>query len=1407
MGWVSDIRIRFKLVILLIITGAIPLLIIVFFVHGLITDALMEKSFNQLLTVQTIQKGQVEAYFENRYTGIGLLAKSKRVKEFTQMLSGGEGLLHEGASMTMGGADLDPYRRMLEEYVTAYGYSDIFLMDSDEGKVLFSGAGDDDFDNRLNYGKFQGTALAMVWQKAVNSGKRAVSDFDPFEPSGGQEALFVAQPIFGGDDDSVMKGVLVFQFGPDQVTHIVGTRKGMGETGECYLMGVEAGRSRYEFRSNLRTIGAGKFVVGYSPPVPVEYWQDALAASEEGGHATYMDIGGNPVLVAYNELNIPGVTWYLISKIDRFEVMAPIRRIYYIIAIVSGGLLLLIGIGAFFLSQSITRPLVKGMQFAQAISQGKLASTLDVDTRDELGDLARALNSMARNLQDLDWLKSGKEGLDDTLRGEHTSDTLAKQFVTFMARHMGAQLGAVYLLDGEVLSLKASYAFTNRDGNFNRIDLGEGMVGQSALENEILLFSGMKSDGPAINYGAGEMIPDHFMAAPISFEEKPVGVLLLGSVNPFTPLQRLFIEQNNENMAILFNAATSRQLIQSLLEKAQEQREALRVSNEELEEQAEALRASESALQVQQEELRVTNEELEEQATALRASESELQAQQEELRVTNEELEEQATALKESQSELQAQQEELRVINEELEERTKALEEQKEAVVTKNADLEEAQEVVKLKAHDLEIASKYKSEFLANMSHELRTPLNSILILSQLLAKNRDGNLTPKQVESAHAVHSSGADLLTLINEILDLSKIEAGKVELFIEEVALDGLTGDVRRLYKDMAEQKSIDFEICVDDTLPPFLRTDSQRLQQVLRNLLTNAFKFTQKGSVSLSILRPTPEMIRGSVLSLDTSIAFAVKDDGIGIPMEKQAVIFQAFQQADGGTSRKYGGTGLGLSISRELAKLLGGVISLVSSEGEGSTFTIVLPEVHESQVTESTPPIVVPAGEGPSDIRPPADPLPASSPTPVQIGEGHPKREDKGPMRRDTVDESEYVQDDRKRITPESKSLLIIEDDCNSAKIMVNFARERDFLCVVAEDGETGLCYADYYKPSAIILDIGLPGIDGWTVMERLKDNSELRHIPVHFMSANDSSLDALRMGAIGYLTKPVSLEKIDDAFTKLEDIIAKSVSRLLLVEDDKIHRDSIKALIGSGDVETTAVSTGREALIELEKGGYDCLVLDLGLEDMSGFDLLDKIRLSETAARVPIIIYTGRDLTREEESELNRYAESIIVKGVKSPERLLDESALFLHRVEANLPEEKRKMLKMVHDKGSVLSGKTILLVDDDMRNVFALSSILDECSIEVVIARNGIECLDKLKTMDHVDGILMDIMMPEMDGYEAMREIRKQKMFAKLPIIALTAKAMKGDRSKCIEAGASDYLAKPVNTERLLSMLRVWLY
>ncbi|WP_028109261.1 response regulator [Ferrimonas futtsuensis] len=1350
----AELKIRPKLIGLLFITGVIPMVIVTFIASRLANEALINQSFDQLNAVQSIRKANIENYFDERLADIRVLSESERIQN----------LLRELAKGSLTRERRQEFDVALEAYIQAYGYNNLYLIDGSDGRVDFALTLRELEGRGLQSGVLRGSGLNQAWTKVTTSGDSVVVDFAPFEPNQGSETAFLAQPIF--DHQQRIVSVLVLQLTPEFVTGIVDARDGMGETGESYLMGVHGDGERYEFRSNMRTMGDGSYVVGYALAQPLDYWRKAAEMGTRGGYDTFIDSAGVPVLVSYNRLAIPGLQWYLISKVNEDEVTQPILDIYTQVVMTAALVLLFIGGAAFLFSRTLTQPLIDGMEFAQKIARGKLGANLPEARSDELGDLARALNGMARDLRDQHWLASGKETLDDQLRGDLQMEELAGRFITQFCKHMDCQLGALYLLDDDrMLGLQASYSFTDRQGNFNRIALGEGMVGQSLLEEEVICFSRVER-APVLNFGAGELIPEHFMAIPISVDGHKLGAVLLGATTPFSSLQRKFIDQVMANVGILFNAANARQVIDQLLAQAQEQQQALKV----------------------------TNEELEEQTDALRRSEGELQAQQEELRVANEELEEQAKVLKQSEAELQAQQEELRVTNEELEERSKALEEQKEAMEASNNQLQQAQKEAREKASELEEASKYKSEFLANMSHELRTPLNSILILSQLFAGNKEGNLNDKQIEAARAINSSGSDLLSLINEILDLSKIEAGKVELMVEEVGIDSLFADLERLYRELATDKGLDFQLKVEGAVPDTLHTDSMRLQQVLRNLLTNAFKFTHEGEVSLTLSSPDPQWCLEHGINGEGCIAFAVKDDGIGISKDKQQAIFQAFQQADGSTSRTYGGTGLGLSITKELTRLLGGSIHLESEEGQGSCFTLVLPQGGPK----------LPGGAEPEPSVPVIEPRPKPVTEAVPVAPAAPAAP---VLQAPPGDDSEYISDDRKGLGEEERSLLIIEDDKAFAKVMRDFGRERGFKCIVASDGETGLHFADYYKPSAIILDIGLPGIDGWTVMERLKENPALRHIPVHFMSANDSTLDAMRMGAIGYLTKPVNLNEMESAFGKIEEIISKPVRKLLLVEDDELQRHSIQELIGDGDVSITAVGSGREALEELEHQGYDCMVLDLGLEDMTGFELLDKIRRSETAARVPIIIYTGRDLTREEEKELNRYAESIIIKGVKSPERLLDESALFLHRVEANLPEEKRGMLKSIHHKESALSGKQILLVDDDMRNVFALSSVLEEKGLAVTIARNGFEALEKLEEMEQVDGVLMDIMMPKMDGYEAMRQIRQRSDWAKLPIIALTAKAMKGDRSKCIEAGASDYLAKPVDTDKLLSMLRVWLY
>ncbi len=758
----------------------------------------------------------------------------------------------------------------------------------------------------------------------------------------------------------------------------------------------------------------------------------------------------------------------------------------------------------------------------------------------------------------------------------------------------------------------------------------------------------------------------------------------------------------------------------------------------------------------------------------------ELQVQQEELRAANEELEEQSNALRESQTHMEEQQAELEQTNEQLAEQTEALARQRDQMDEKNQRLNEAQLMLEQRADELQRASRYKSEFLANMSHELRTPLNSSLILAKLLADNPAGNLSEEQVQFARSIYSAGNDLLTLINDILDISKVEAGKLEVHPELTILARLVDGMKSLFLPQAMEKALSFSVELADDLPPTLFTDRQRLEQILKNLLANAFKVTEKGSVTLRV-----EPRDGGML------AFAVRDTGIGIAPEQQAAIFEAFRQADGTTNRRYGGTGLGLSISRELANLLGGQIEVQSAPGAGSTFTLVLPQSYSE-------PLAVEPTTAPQPSRASVTMAEAITPPPARRDE--PELPNRGAV------SYERLPDDRDKYPFKERCVLVIEDEPQFARILRDLAHELEYSCLLSQNADDGFDTALQYKPDAILLDMRLPDHSGLTVLERLKENPATRHIPVHVVSVEDRKEAALQMGAVGYAMKPTTREELKDVFGRLEAKLAQKVKRILLVEDDALQRESMSRLIEDVDIEITAVEFGEQALELLRSTVFDCMIIDLKLPDMDGSELLERMAKEDICSFPPVIVYTGRNLTRDEEAALLKYSRSIIIKGARSPERLLDEVTLFLHKVESDMPPERQKMLKSARSREKAFEGRTILVVDDDVRNVFALTSALEQKGALVEIARNGLEAIDKLQHDETIDLVLMDIMMPEMDGFTAMQEIRKEARFAKLPIIAVTAKAMKDDQDRCLRAGANDYLAKPIDLDRLFSLIRVWL-
>jgi HAMP domain-containing protein/signal transduction histidine kinase/CheY-like chemotaxis protein len=1019
------------------------------------------------------------------------------------------------------------------------------------------------------------------------------------------------------------------------------------------------------------------------------------------------------------------------------------------------------------LAETLTTQLRAIANVSTAVTSGDLTRSIDVEAAGEVAELKDNINQMIGNLRvtteqnaQQDWRNSNLARFSGMLQGQRDQRTVARLLMSEVTPLVSAHHGAFYVADGEdedlELQLVASYGYKQRKSISNRFKLGESLVGQAALERKPILVAEAPPDYVKITSGLGEAAPASILVLPILFEEKVLAVMELGSFQPFTDVQAEFLEQLCESIGVVLNTIAANMRTEELLLQSQELTQELQSQSEEL--------------QAQQDELRRSNTELEEQAATLRASEELLQTQQEELQQTNEELEE----------------------------RSQQLEEQNARIEIKNQEIELARAALEEKAEQLALSSRYKSEFLANMSHELRTPLNSLLILAKLLGDNPDGNLTDKQIEFARTIHTAGSELLGLINDILDLSKVEAGKMDVHVAEVAIADELAQLERTFAPLAEDKGLAFELDFAPDALPTISTDPQRLQQILKNLLSNAVKFTHEGSVQLRAGLAGDDVRFGSdaLARAERVVSFSVIDTGIGVAADKQRLIFEAFQQADGTTSRRYGGTGLGLSISREIARLLGGEIHVTSAPGEGSTFTLYLPERYTAHALAET---------GPDLLRELTGSVVAAGAT-----NGGERAAALADERVDAELLAGEIDDDRDSVEPGDRVVLIVEDDADFAATELAIARERGFKGLVALRGDTGLALAREFRPDAIVLDMSLPGLDGWTVLERLKRHPATRHIPVHIVSGVEERQPALLAGAAAFVEKPASLEQMNEIFGGIERFIARDVRRLLVVDDDETQREAIVELVGadSSDVDVVAVGSSEEALQALEaEPPFDCMVLDLKLPKMTGFTLLEKVKSDERFARLPVIVYTGKELTRREETKLKRYAETIVVKDARSPERLLDETSLFLHRVEAKLPDSKRRILEQLHNEESVFVGKKVLIVDDDVRNVFALTSALEANGMEVVFAENGREGIEALQASPDVDIVLMDVMMPELDGYETTKRIRELPEFERLPVIALTAKAMKGDRERSIAAGASDYITKPVDTDQLLSLMRVWLY
>jgi CheY-like chemotaxis protein/HAMP domain-containing protein len=971
------------------------------------------------------------------------------------------------------------------------------------------------------------------------------------------------------------------------------------------------------------------------------------------------------------------------------------------------------------LAANLTNQVRAIAEVATAVTKGDLTRSIQVAARGEVADLKDNINTMIDNLRlttdrntEQDWLKTNIARFTGMLQGQRELATVGQKLLSELAPLVNAHQGLMYQMaddaSGVHLRLLASYADSPHTPYPARLRMGEGFIGQCAVDQRRILLNNVPKDTIPVGPGFLNALPRSIVVFPVVFEGQIKAVLALASLHEFGASHLAFLEQLTANLGIVLNSIEVTMQTEALLKQSQQLAK-------------------------------------------------ELQTQQGELQQTNDQLGQKAQQLAEQNAEVER----------------------------KNREIEQARRALEEKASELALTSKYKSEFLANMSHELRTPLNSILILGQQLSDNPEGNLSPKQVEFARTIHGAGSDLLNLITDILDLSKIESGTVSVEAEDLLFTDVIATVGRTFHLEAERRKLQFEVDLDPVLPRHIVTDSKRLLQVLKNLLSNAFKFTSHGSVRLHVGAAVDGWSRDHPIldAAATVVRFEVADTGIGIPAEKQKLVFEAFQQADAGTSRKYGGTGLGLAISRELAGLLGGEITLQSTPGRGSTFTLFLPIRYVSPFGHG--------GEQPARVIERTD-IPGARGALLAARRS---------------DSAIAIPDDREALAPDDPAMLIVEDDPSYARVIVDLARANGFKVLVANTGTDALALVRQYRPAAVSLDVFLPDMLGWTVLSTLKRDPATRHIPVQMVTLDEDRQHGLARGAFAFVNKPATAEGLNEAFARIKSFAAPRRKRLLVIDDNHTEQRSIETLLAHDDIDITMADTGTAALLALREQPYDCAVLDLRLPDMSGFDLLEVMRDDPKLSDLPVVVFTGKELTPDEDARLGTLARSVVVKGVESPDRLLDETALFLHRVVADLPPEKQRTLERLHGTDEDLIGKQVLLVDDDVRNIFALSSVLERRGMEVLTANTGREAIAKLESTDSVAIVLMDIMMPEMDGYETMREIRRNVSYRRLPIIALTAKAMIGDREKCLQAGASDYLAKPVNTEQLISALRMWLH
>ncbi len=1323
----------------------IPIIILGILSYTQFKHKLLEGLEFQILSIASSKQRYVKDNFEELLRDAYMLTEHDYTLEFLRALKDGlaeSGLPPEQYVLSYDWEqDAYTYQNYLETFRRNYSYHDIYLFDL-KGNLLYSIGRESVLGKNLfKHGDFW-PELKEAYNETIRTGKSRISGFGLDLDSENLPSAYVTSLVLSPEGDAI--GITALQFPLAEFDQIMNMSVGLGDQGEAYTIGKDL-----IMRSNSSLSEEPTILRQKVDTAETRLWRDVHVENEGEEHTkeatmhTYMGYRGNAVFGTHSTVEVGGKNLGIIVEMDQEEALAPVVENKNKMLLTVGIAALVAILVSLILAGRISRPLRKVAASASDVADGDLSRQLKVKGSTEFVELAAAFNHMIRELKERHdneaqraWLDRNLQELRDIMLNSHSIKEVLDSTLSHLCRQTEAVGAAIYLVEGGQ-SLKRSNCYAGYEvGQMpNTIAWGEGFVGQVAKDGQRQIISRKQCRHGIVTSALGGVEVEEMRCEPMISERKLVGVMEL--LYP-RPLDSLYAELIEGFLPILSAGI--------LIEQANQK----------------------------------TRELLEETTHQAKT----LQEQQEELKASNEELEEKS-------EELQSQQDQLRTTNSQLEEQREQLDIEQKALRTKNLELQNMRDELEEKAQQLELSTQYKSEFLANMSHELRTPLNSILLLSRNLASNPEKHLSPEEVRSADVIAKSGNSLLNLINQILDLSKIEARQIKIQSQSLSLEDLRGDLVDLFSEMAKERGLEFEVTLEDGLPEHFLSDHGKIEQILRNLISNALKFTETGGVYVSISDRTPQEAPES-----RRVSFSVRDTGIGIPKEKKSQIFHAFEQLETGLSKNYAGTGLGLSISQNLVRLLGGFIHLESKEGEGSQFEFDLPSLEF---------------EGERTVDQIDDSIISSSRSEERVA----TEEDENHPSSDSNDQellhSGYAvpcEDDREQIQPGDSVVLIIEDDATFAVILRDTCQKRGIKCLLAGNGEVGLELAELHKPNAILLDMVLPGISGEVVLQRLKDNTELRHIPVHILTGSSLIRQLEGRGVLGVLQKPVSREQIENLFNKLEAFWERKERRLLIIAQNSEQREKIRALIEQPDISIDEAQTGEQALRLMAAKSIDCVVVDLALEDMPGEAFLQAYH-DQLKSPPPVIIYTGSEFNALQLHKIEALSDSMILRDVKSEERLIDETALFLHRVVADLPPKKQQVISNLYDLDQLLRDKSVLLVDDDMRNLYSLSKNLREHGMKVSQAEDGAKALIQFEDKGF-DLILMDLMMPKMHGLDAIRQIRKEearKGIDPVPIIVLTAKSMPQDRKQCLEAGANEFMSKPIDLDKLFGLMRILLY